>query len=156
MKLLERIDRWLERAERCLVVALFTMLMAGIVVAVFARDVLHLAFYSVLELAPTAVLWLALLGAGLALKYRRHIKIDLALRYLPPRWRRLSVTVTSLFGMAVMGTLGYTAVGFVTNEIQLFGGRGWLSLCFPFFCLTVFFRFFLRLLSSRRSGEPIE
>jgi TRAP-type C4-dicarboxylate transport system permease small subunit len=156
MQFIFRIDRWLEKVERLMIVALFTILTATIAISIFARNVLHTAAHGLLELSPVAVLWLALSGAGLALKYHRHIKIDLLQRFLPPRWRRLSVIVTSLFGMLVMGVLTYAAVDFITNEISLFGGRGWLSLCFPLFCLTAFFRFFLQLLSPRGSKALVE
>lgn len=134
-----------------MIVALFSILTAFIAIAIFARNVLHTAAHGLLELSPVAVLWLALAGAGLALKYQRHIKIDLLQRYLPPRWSQLSVIVTSLFGMLVMGVLAYSSVEFIINEISLFGARGWLSVCFPIFCLTAFFRFFLRMISPRGS-----
>lgn len=147
MQILTSIDRWLEKVERLIIVALFTLLTAFIAIAIFARNVLHTAAHGLLELSPVAVLWLALAGAGLALKYRRHIKIDLLQRYLPPRWQRLTISITSLFGMLVMAVLAYASIDFIINEINLFGARGWLSLCFPVFCLTACFRFFLQLIA---------
>ena len=98
---------------------------------IVSRNLSHLSFQKILEIAPTFVLWLALLGASLALKSRRHIRLELLLRFCPFSVRQAAGIATGLFGMAVMGILFYASLGFVANEIAIFGPWGWLSTIFP-------------------------
>jgi len=139
-----KFDDWLERAERCLAIVLLSLLIALICANIAARNLLHMVSHNLLELAPRVVLWLSLVGATLALKYRRHIKIELLLRFLPPAWRRLAVALTSLFALLVTAVLGYSAFIFMLNEATLFGAWGWSAVCFPLFFLLAAFRFGLR------------
>jgi TRAP-type C4-dicarboxylate transport system permease small subunit len=103
-----------------------------------------------LELAPTVVLWLALVGATLALKHHRHIKIELLLRLLPKQTRLTAMVLTNLFAMTVTALLAWVAVPFVLNEVALFGRWGWVAVCFPVFFGVAFLRFFLDLLGLIR------
>ena len=98
-------------------------------------------------MAPAVVMWLALVGATLALKHERHIKIELALRLLPTKGQTAAQVATNLFAMGVCGVLGYAAVPFLVNEIQLFGVWGWLAVCLPFFFGVAFLRFALNLMA---------
>lgn len=148
LNLIEKIDRGLEKLERGLAVGLFALLISLICINVFARNVLHMASHRLLELSPAVVLWLALVGATLALKHDRHIKIELLLRFFSPHGQRLAGVATSLFAMGVCGLLAYAAVTFVYNEIVLFGPKGWPAVCFPLFFTTACFRFALGLLRS--------
>ncbi len=140
-----RLDQWLESAERWLAVGLYLLLLSLIGVNIVARNVWHMASHRLIELAPTVVLWLALVGATLALKSRRHIKIELALRFLPTTGRRWAHIVTTLFSMGVCGLLACASIPFLINEIVLFGTWGWLAICFPIFFGVAFFRFGLHL-----------
>lgn len=152
-----KIDDGLEKLERVLAVGLFSLLIGMICVNIFTRNFLHWTSHHLIELSPTVVLWLALVGATLALKHHRHIKIELLLRFFPRYGRRLAVGLTSLFAMGVCGVLVFAAVPFVLNEIVLFGTRGWPTICFPLFFATAFLRFCLRFLSSWRAaggGDP--
>lgn len=143
---IQQIDNFLVRIERRLAVALYVMLIVLICTTIVGRNLLQMTSHRLMELAPTVVLWLALVGATLALKEQRHIRIELLLRFLPPGGQRVAVALTSLFGIGVCGVLTYAAVSFVYNEIILFGPWGWLSVCFPLFFLVVFLRFGLRFL----------
>ncbi len=80
-----------------------------------------------------------LFWSTLGLKYQRHIRLELLLRFCPPSMKRMAGVVTGLFGAVVMGILFYTSLGFVGNEIAIFGGWGWLSVILPlFFALSCF------------------
>ncbi len=147
-----KIDNALERVERLLAVSLFTLLIGLICINVFTRNILHLASHRLFESAPTVVLWLALVGAALALKQQRHIKIELLLRFLPPAGRRMAAGLTSLFAMGVCAVLAHAGILFVQNEITLFGARGWSAGCYALFFTLALFRFSLRLLKA--AGEP--
>ncbi len=152
---MKRLDNGLEKIERAVTVILFTLLMGMICGNILVRNILHASSHRLLELAPTVVLWLALVGATLALKRRRHIKIELLLRFLPRALQTLAVTLTSLFALGVCAALAYSGIAFVRNEIVLFGARGWSAGCFVLFFALAFFRFSLRLLQPwhRDQGE---
>lgn len=152
---IKKLDDGLEKIERAAAVILFTLLIGMICGNILARNVLHVSSYRLLELAPAVVLWLALVGATLALKRQRHIKIELLLRFLPRALQMLAVTLTSLFALGVCAVLAYSGIAFVRNEIVLFGARGWSAGCFALFFALAFFRFSLRLLQPwhRDQGE---
>lgn len=134
------LDDRLEQAERVTAISLYVMLIAAIAINVFARNVLRISSVALLEAAPPLVLWLALAGATLGLKHRRHITIGLLMRVLPAPFRKAAARLTGLLAMLMSAALCYAAVLFVVNEIDLFGAWGWHSVCFPIFFLLVFFR----------------
>lgn len=152
-KWIQLLDDWLEKIERGLAVSLYFLLIGMICFNIVVRNLLHFSSHRLLELAPTVVLWLALVGATLALKHRRHIKIELLLRLMSPAARRVAVVLTNLFSMGICALLAWAAVPFVLNEAVLFGAWGWMALCFPMFFGTAFLRFGLNLLWPDRDMQ---
>jgi C4-dicarboxylate transporter, DctQ subunit len=145
MNIIHRIDRFLAACECLLAVVLFTGLMGVLTLNILLRNLAHKALPNTFEIAATLVLWLALVGGSLALRDRRHIKIEFLLRYLPPAWERWTNLAVSLFGLMVMGILMVTALFFTHNEIAIFGRSGWTTVVFPLFFALAAFRFALQL-----------
>jgi len=165
MLILQKIDSGLALVEKIIAVALFFTLVTSIAINIAARNVFQTSFQFLLEIGPALVLWLALIGSTLALRENRHINIELLLRFCPPRLTVLAGRLCGLFGMVVMALLGYGSLEFVTNEVDIFGARGWLSVAFPVFFTIAFFRFFTQVLipvkksavapeSQPTDGEP--
>ena len=148
IRFLRKIDHGLAMAEKAIAVTLFFALVASIAVNIVARNLFQVSFQYLLEMGPALVLWLALLGSTLALRANRHIRIELVLRFCPPRLGVLADRVCGLFGMAIMAVLGYGSLEFVTNEVALFGARGWLAVVFPAFFTIAFFRFLTQVLAA--------
>jgi TRAP-type C4-dicarboxylate transport system permease small subunit len=73
LKWIQKIDNRLERLERALAVVLFCFLMGLICINIITRNILHWVSHHLIELTPMVVLWLALVGATMALKYHRHL-----------------------------------------------------------------------------------
>ena len=156
-KWIAKMDKGLERVERLAAAGLYTLLIGLICINILTRNILHWTSDTLLALSPTVVLWLCLVGATLALKYQRHIKIELLLRFLPPAGRRLATSLTRLFAMVICGSLAWASVIFVHSEINLRGPQGWLVVCFPLFFSVAFFRFgcdLLRQWGLTESEEP--
>jgi len=156
-KWIAKMDRGLEKIERVAAVGLYVLLIGLICINILTRNILHWTSDVLLALSPTVVLWLCLVGATLALKYQRHIKIELLLRFLPPTGRRLAMILTRLFAMVICAPLAWASVIFVHSEITLTGQRGWLAVCFPLFFSVALFRFgcdLLRQWGLRESEEP--
>jgi TRAP-type C4-dicarboxylate transport system permease small subunit len=154
MKHLRRFDRLCARVERTAVVLIFSTLVLLLCVNIAARSLFQTSFHRILELVPALVLWLAMFGSTLALRQSRHIKIELLLRYCPPRFQAGLRRISSLFGMIVMGILFATALQFLKNEIGMFGAVGWLSIILPIFFALSFFRFFLHALDPQGDADP--
>jgi TRAP-type C4-dicarboxylate transport system permease small subunit len=131
--ILNRLDNILARIEKGVILLVFILLVAMVLFTIVSRNLLHIPTHAFFETAPALVLWLALIGASLAMKARRHIRLEVLIRHLSPPLQRAAGIVVNLFGTVVMGLLLVTAVDFVGNEIAIFGARGWLSLIFPIF-----------------------
>ena len=162
-RLIQRLDDTLARIEKCVIGVCFTLLVAAVLFGILSRNLFHLPSHRIFESAPSLVLWMALLGASLALKQRRHIRLELVLRYSNETIRRWAARVVNLFGAAVMAGLLITSVEFVRNEIAMFGGWGWLAMIFPIFFGSTAFRYLAALLvpsssnpasDSPAQGEP--
>jgi TRAP-type C4-dicarboxylate transport system permease small subunit len=140
--------------EKAAVVFIFTALVFLLFFNIVSRSVFQTSFQRVLEFVPTLVLWLALIGSSLALREARHIKIELLLRFCPPRLQTLLRRIVGVFGMVVMGILCAASLEFLQNEIGMFGPAGWRSIIMPIFFGTAFFRFLLRALDGAQPNRP--
>jgi len=149
MRTLYQISRALVRLEKALIILIFGMLIGSIFLNIITRNFFGISFHFILEFSPALVLWLALLGSSLAIESRRHIKIEVLLRFCGPRCRSGAHVAVCIFGMAVMGVLLYVSLDFVANEIDFFGREGSLSVIFPLFCSISFLRFFIALFRGK-------
>lgn len=140
MPLLAKIDDTLEIIEQTVAIFLFSALVLMITTNIVARNLFGVSYQKILEISPGIVLWLALIGATLALKKERHIKLEILLRYAGQRNRRLARLLGSLFGMVVMGILFAASLTFVKNEMAIFGLQGGAAVVFPLFFALSFFR----------------
>jgi TRAP-type C4-dicarboxylate transport system permease small subunit len=109
---------------------------------ILSRNIFDYSSEKIFEAAPVIMLWLALSGSSLALKKRRHIKLDLFLRYCPEVGRRFANCAISISGMIISGLLFHSSIMFVMDEIEIFGNKGILSAVFPVFFALSFFRHF--------------
>jgi TRAP-type C4-dicarboxylate transport system permease small subunit len=154
MKLLSRIDRFLSACECLLAIGLFVALMGVLTLNILLRNLAGTSLPGTFDIAASLVLWLALVGGSLALRDRRHIKIEFLCRLLHAKGRRWADRAVSLFGLVVMGALLVTAVFFTRNEIAIFGRSGWKAVIFPSFFALAAFRFALHLLGALSARHP--
>ncbi|MGD8368311.1 MAG: TRAP transporter small permease subunit [Desulfobacterales bacterium] len=141
-----------EKAMACLLFLGLTLITFGTIVA---RNLFSASSQQLLEVAPAGVLWIALVGASLALRQGRHIRLELLLRFAPDRIRRGAGVAVSLFGAAVMGILLAASFGFVQNEVAIFGARGWTAAIFPFFFTVAAFRYLLGIFRTPSEEDPM-
>lgn len=154
IKNIKRLDDALALIEKCVIIICFSLLVFLIIFNIFSRNLFHLPSHRVFEAGPNIVLWLALLGASLALKQQRHIRLELVLRYCSDRVRLWAAVAVHLFGAAVMGILLVISVDFVKNEIAMFGGWGGLSVIFPLFFSAAGFRYLAGMLYRIADTPP--
>jgi TRAP-type C4-dicarboxylate transport system permease small subunit len=159
IRAIKRVDDALALLEKSVIVLCFSLLVFFIIFNILSRNFFHLPSHMIFEAGPHLVLWLALLGASLALKSQRHIRLDLVMRHCSGRIRRWAAVVVNLFGALVMGILLLTAVEFVNHEMAMFGDWGRLSMIFPIFFSAAGFRYLAALLyrlASPSTAEPTQ
>ncbi|MFQ5914685.1 MAG: TRAP transporter small permease [Nitrospinota bacterium] len=116
MRVLRWLDRWLARLEGFVLVALLAAMVGVSFSQVVLRNVFHTGLEGADVLLRHAVLWIALLGAALATRQFRHIRIDIFPRLIPPRFRRLAEGITSLACFWVSAALTWAAWTLVRLE----------------------------------------
>jgi TRAP-type C4-dicarboxylate transport system permease small subunit len=71
------------------------------------------------EMVRHLVLWVAFLGAGIAAREGKNIRIDVVYRALPLGLKDFTEILTGLFTMIVCGILLYASIQFVRNDYSL-------------------------------------
>ncbi len=118
MKLLLRLGRAVATVESALVVFLLgIMTLLG-----FTQVVLRNFFSSGILWADTflrqLVLWVAFLGASLAVRERKHLNVDVLTRFMSERGKKLARLVTDVFAGVVCVVFLKASLTFVQNEIH--------------------------------------
>ncbi len=121
MKFFRAIDSGLAKIEWSIVVFLVAIMILMAFLQVVLRNVFHTGVLWIDPFLRHLVLWLGFLGAMMATRQDRHIRIDILSRFLTPKLKRLSSTVTSLFSAVVCYLLFDASVTFVLVEKE-FGG----------------------------------
>ncbi len=85
MDLYRHLLRLVGRVEQVLVVLLLVNIVANIMAQVISRYFFGKPLVWVEEIATYSFIWATFLGAALALKYDRHVKIDTFIGHLPER-----------------------------------------------------------------------
>ena len=163
-RFIRRLDDILALIEKGAVIVCFTLLVFCVLFGILSRNFFHLPSHRLFESTPTLVLWIALLGASLALRQQRHIRLDVVLRFCSQRVKRWANCGVNLFGALVMGVLLFTSVEFVHNEIAMFGNWGRVAVIFPFFFASTGFRYLTAVLlpagrtstGTDRTVKPIQ
>ncbi|MGM0595313.1 MAG: TRAP transporter small permease [Pseudomonadota bacterium] len=142
--------------------ALISLLLALMIVLAGAQIVLRNLFDSGIDwgdpLLRILVLWVGLLGAMLATRQDKHIRVDLLTRYLPQTWKRYSAVLTHLFSAGVCALIAWHSGRFVRFEMQdgieLFSGLpAWVAEAILPLAFTVMaLRFSLHAWQSLRGG----
>ena len=151
MQFIRKFDEFLAVFEKFLVVVFFSALILLITFNVVSRNLFQISFQKILEISPSLVLWLALIGSSLALRNQRHIKLEILLRFCSDKIKAFAIISGSAFGMTVMGILFWVSIEFVRNEIVIFGKWGFISIIFPMFFAISFFRYFIQLMNNMKA-----
>ncbi len=111
--------------------AVLVLMMGGMILLAFAQIILRNFFSITLlwadPLIRHLVLWTSLLGALIATRLDKHIKIDALLRFLPPGKRRFLQGLSWMFSALVCGLLTWISLIFIGHERE-FGMRAFLDI----------------------------
>ena len=115
----QRANEFIDRVEHFLIIALLSLMILIAFVQIVLRNLFATGFSWGEPLVRTLVLWVAFIGAAVAVKEGKHITIDAIFRWMPSRGRLFVEPFPQLFSCVVCGLLSYAALKFVTNEAAM-------------------------------------
>jgi len=118
MKILQRVDALLNKAEGMLLVLFLSVMLVMAFLQVILRNFFSYGFPWADLLLRHLVLWIAFLGAALATSQERHISIDAFTRFLPERIKYAARVLTNLFAATVCYYLMTAAATFLQSEMD--------------------------------------
>jgi TRAP-type C4-dicarboxylate transport system permease small subunit len=118
--------RWTRRLEDALLILALLAMIGMAVLQIVLRVFFHTGIVWGDELVRVLVLWLGMLGAISASRSDNHIRIDLASRYLPDRFKAWAGGIMQLATALVCGLAAWYAVRFVVIEFE-FQGRAFAA-----------------------------
>jgi len=154
------LQKLLHRTEEAIIIALLSgmILLAG--TQILLRNVWDSGIAWGDPLLRILVLWVGLLGAMLATRQNKHIRIDILSRYLPVPWKRFSAILTDLFSAIICGLLAWHSGRFVHYEwmdgTEVFNGfPAWVAeLVIPIGFGVITLRFLLLAWITLRGKKP--
>ena len=152
MKALDAVDDFLYTVEKWVIIGLLSFLMVMAFAQVVLRNLFSTGFVWADILLRNSVLWIALLGASIATRERKHIAIDVVSRYFSIRKKYIIEIVVSIVSVYVCCLLASAAWTFLKDEreagsILVLNIPTWYFLTIvPFAFYAIAFRFFIRAL----------
>jgi TRAP-type C4-dicarboxylate transport system permease small subunit len=116
MPLLQRLYGWLLKVETLLLVAVLLSLIGVAVTQIVLRNLFDSGLLWADAFTRISVLWLALLGATVGSRQRKHLAIDALVRFLPGHWKNLIAHLTDVFTGLVCFVAAWFATDFVMQE----------------------------------------
>jgi TRAP-type C4-dicarboxylate transport system permease small subunit len=107
------------RVNQWLVIALMSVMATLVFANVLARYLFNYSLIWVEELTQYQMIWIAYLGAGLALREGRHVAVDLFEQALAPGWRRslrVALGLAMLAFLVALAFLGVRIAQFTWNQ----------------------------------------
>jgi TRAP-type C4-dicarboxylate transport system permease small subunit len=113
MKVLDGLRRLVEDV----LIVVFAIMMGAVLVQVAGRFVASLSFAGTEEIANFAQVWLVMMGSGVAMRYGRHVAVDVLVTHVPiPVARILNVFIALgclwFLGIVFTGALPLVDMGF--------------------------------------------
>jgi len=115
----ERVDALIAKIETYLLTALTTLMILLAFFQILLRNVWSTGFAWGDPCVRYLVLWVGFIGAAIAVRQGKHIRIDVFSRWMSGWGHRLVLALVHLFSFFVCGLLTYTAVVFTRNEFQM-------------------------------------
>lgn len=138
--------RWLWRVEDGVLFVLMSALLLLSFSQIVSRNLFDHTILWADPLIRHLVLWASFLGALIATREDKHIRIDALWRILPAPARCLTQFFTSLFAAGTCSILCWIAVRFVSDE-RAFGDLGFLGI--PIWILGLIFPLTFGLMALR-------
>lgn len=122
-----RFSTLLDVVEKGFILLLVVLLLLAGLAQFFLRNIFHTGLLWLEPMSRYLVLWIAFAGAVRAAKENRHIRIDIAPRFLHGRGKLLVHALTSIGAAITCLVLAYWAWDFLKIERE-FGGLAFLKI----------------------------
>ena len=154
-----------KNAERWLLLVFYTLVVVTITVEVVRRFVFSYSSIWGEELARYAFIYLAWVGASLAVRDRAHIRIDFLLARLSPRGQGVLCILSDLATLALAGVALFWSIhpiavsleyGSVTHGLRV--SLAWFLAAVPLAFLLIVYRLLQSIrrdVGRMRRGEPV-
>jgi TRAP-type C4-dicarboxylate transport system permease small subunit len=103
-------DRVIVTVNRWIVIAMMAVMVVLVFMNVVSRYIFNHSIIWAEEVSQYLMVWVAFLGAGLALRQGRHVAVEMLQDRLPPTARRMTRHLVALLLIVFMGIL--TVLGF--------------------------------------------
>jgi TRAP-type C4-dicarboxylate transport system permease small subunit len=108
--MLEKFDRFFVRANQILIGVMMLAMFVLVFINVLGRYGIGKSWAAAEEISTFLMIWVAYLGAGLALREGRHAAIDMFQDKLPPKLRRFLRAGLGLLMLAFFGVLAWLGI----------------------------------------------
>ena len=143
---LKGVVQFFENLEKCLFVILLGFLVTFAVMQIVLRNFFSTGLVWGDDLLRHGVLWISILGASRATLEKKHIRIDILPRVLPPRTMLISDFFRCFISFFVCVVVFWASWYFVQGE-RLAGDIAFASI--PFWCLELIFPMGFALMALR-------
>jgi TRAP-type C4-dicarboxylate transport system permease small subunit len=106
---------WVEDGFLCVLLLALVMLAFA---QILLRNLFGIGLIWADPLLRQIVLWVAMIGAGIATRQYRHIHVNIIIRFLPSRVKAGVQALTDLFAAVICGLLVYSTWSLVMDEYQ--------------------------------------
>lgn len=134
---LERMNNALMAVCRYLIIIIVAVLAVVLIASVVWRYGLNSAISWSEEGCKYLMVWLAFLGAPIALRNFAHINIDLLAKAMPPRVRQFLHVLVSLIIVCTMGVVFWKGVGFTQLGMRQVASSFNLSMFYMYIAVPV-------------------
>ena len=118
MSFLKTLDRYLLLGEKSLLVFAVLLMIAMAVTQIILRNFFGFGIVWAEPLVRVLVLWAAFVGAMLAAREGRHIRIDAVLHLLPLHWQSNLNRLLNVFAACLCCLAAYYCAVFVASEME--------------------------------------
>jgi C4-dicarboxylate transporter, DctQ subunit len=160
---LERIDGYLVRMEKGLIILVLFLLTVLSFGQVVARNVFKIGYMWIDELTRCIVLWMAFIGGALCSEYARHMRIDIILHLMKGKKKRAVEIIGNVFIIVICSFLFVASINHIKYQMEssvqlmLQGVPDWIiSLVIPYFFIVTILRSLLRIKKDILGEEQIK
>jgi C4-dicarboxylate transporter DctQ subunit len=160
---LERIDGYLVRMEKGLIILVLFLLTVLSFGQVVARNVFKIGYMWIDELTRCIVLWMAFIGGALCSEYARHMRIDIILHLMKGKKKRAVEIIGNIFIIVICSFLLWASINHIKYQMEssvqlmLQGVPDWtISLVIPYFFIVTILRSLLRIKKDILGQEQIK
>jgi len=142
-KILVRALDWLRRIVDGVLVILLCSMVGLIMFQILGRYVFNYSISWSEEAANFALVWMTMLGAGLAMRTRSHVGIDILVTRTPRRVQQVAKSASFLLGawfliVVIVGSFGLISLGMIVKSTAL-----QIPMAIPYLALPVGMSYFL-------------